>query len=236
MNTITYNVGHKTKHVGEQSQIFIVDDHPMFRQGLKNLISQEEDMVCRGEAGNAEDAKRDIRQGKTDLVIVDISLQGASGLELIKDLLADHPELLILVISMYDESIYVERILRAGAKGYLRKSEAAECIIKAVRQVLAGGTHVSDKWRNRIMQSYLGRDAVEKPFITSKLSDRELEVLQFTGQGIPTRQTAKEMHVSVKTIESHYANIKRKLALNNAHELIKYAVQCRLSENMESWS
>jgi len=214
----------------KKAKIFIVDDHAILRQGLAQLINHEEDMLAVGEAGNAKEALEGIEKEKPDVVLMDISLEGTSGLELTKTILAKQPKMLILIISMYDESIYVERVLRAGAKGYLTKREASNHAISAIRKILKGDVYMSDKWVDQLMQKLVGRGTVTNTSLAPSLSDRELEVLQLTGQGHSTRQIADELYVSVKTIESHYANIKNKLDLKNSHELIQYAVKWCLSE------
>ena len=218
----------KTKD--KKAKIFIVDDHPILRQGLLQLINQEEDMIGVGEAGNAVEALKGIEKEKPDLVLMDISLEGTSGLELTKTLLVKQSKLLILIVSMYDESVYVERVLRAGAKGYLTKREASNHVISAIRKILSGEIYVSDKWRDKLLQHFVDRGTEANNSLTVSLSDRELEVLQLIGQGYPTRQVADELHVSIKTIESHYGNIKTKLNLKNSRELIQYAVKWCLSE------
>lgn len=214
-----------------KTKIFIVDDHPILRQGLALLINHEADLVVAGEAGNAPDATKGIEKEKPDLAIVDISLDGASGLELTKTILAKQPKLLVLIISMYDESVYVERVLRAGAKGYVNKREVSDHIISAIRKVLSGDIYVSEQWKDKLMHRFSSKGTATNVSFTESLSDRELEVLQLTGQGHATRQIAAELHVSVKTVESHFANIKNKLDLKNSHELIQFAVKWCLSEN-----
>jgi DNA-binding NarL/FixJ family response regulator len=214
----------------KKTKIFIVDDHPLLRQGLAQLINQEADMISVGEAGDATAALQGIEKAKPDLVIVDISLKGTSGIELTKNILAKHPKMLVLIISMYDESVYLERSLRAGAKGYLMKREATDHVITAIHRVLRGDIYVSDKWRDKLVNMYGNSSTVAAHPSAEKLSDRELEVLQLTGQGYSTQKIADELHVSVKTVESHYANIKNKLDLKNSHELIQYAVKWCLSE------
>jgi len=213
-----------------KAKVFIVDDHPLLRQGLAQLINQEEDMSSVGEAGDAKMALQGIEKSKPDLAIVDISLKGTSGIELTKDILAKQPKLLVLIISMYDESIYLERALRAGAKGYLMKQEATDHVITAIQTVLRGDIYVSEKWKSRLVNMFGKWGAKVTGPSAERLSDRELEVLQLTGQGYSTRQIADELHISVKTVESHYANVKNKLDLKNSHELIQYAVQWCLSE------
>jgi len=214
----------------KKAKIFIVDDHPVLRQGLAQLINQEKDMSSAGEAGDASEAMRGIEKAKPDLAIVDISLKGTSGIELTKNLLAKQPKLLVLVISMYDESVYLERSLRAGAKGYLMKREATDHVITAIRTVLGGDIYVSDKWRDRLVNMYGKQGSEVSGTPAERLTDRELEVLQLAGQAYSTQDIAKELHVSAKTVESHYANIKTKLDLKNSHELIQYAVKWCLSE------
>lgn len=216
-----------------KSKIFIVDDHPILRQGLGLLINQEEDMVFNGEASDAAEAMQGIEKTKPDLVLMDVSLEGTSGIELTKTLLVKYPNLRVLVISMYDESVYVDRALQAGARGYLMKREVTDHITSAIRKVLAGDIYVSDRWKERLAQQYAVRKhggVTAEDFSSQKLSDRQLEVLQLIGQGYSTQKIADALHISVKTVESHYASIKVKLNLGNSHELIQYAVKWCLSE------
>jgi DNA-binding NarL/FixJ family response regulator len=215
----------------EKTRIFIVDDHPIVRQGLTQLINLEEDMTVVGEAADAADAIGGIAKTKPDLALVDISLKGISGIELTKTILTDHSNMSVLIISMYDESLYVERALKAGAKGYIMKQEATDHVAVAIRKVLAGDIYVSDTWRDKLVHKFIHGNIPRDAASTEILSDRELEVLQLIGQGYSTRRIATELHVSVKTIESHYANIKDKLDLKNSHELIQYAVKWSLTEN-----
>lgn len=214
----------------KKAKIFIVDDHPLLRQGLAMLINLEGDMTTVGEAGDATEALQGLEKVKPDLAIVDISLKGTSGIELTKTIIAKQPKVLVLIISMYDESVYLERTLRAGAKGYLMKREATDHVITAIRTVLRGDIYVSDKWKDKLVNMYGKGSKEEAGSSAERLSDRELEVLQLIGQGYSTQKIALELHVSVKTVESHYANIKNKLDLKNSHELIQYAVQRCLSE------
>lgn len=212
--------------------IFIVDDHPVYRQGLLQLINQEEDMHCVGEAGNVAEALLGIDREKPDMVLIDISMDGVSGLDLTKTILKSHPATRILILSMFDEAIYVERILQIGAKGFLNKKEAGKCVILAIRKIMGGEIYVNSRWQEKLVSRYLSRGKYN-PF-AAKITNRELEILQLVGQGFSTRQIAKELHVSVKTVESHYANIKIKLDLKDARELMQYAVRWRLSEAVES--
>lgn len=219
------------KDGADKTKIFIVDDHPIVRQGLAQLINQEEDMICVGEAGDAIEALKGIAKIKPDLAIVDISLKGASGIELTKNLVDSHPKTLVLILSMYDESLHVERVLKAGAKGYLMKQEATDHVAAAIRKIISGSIYMSDQMRETLMHQFSGGGKALIGATTGKLSNRELEVLQLIGQGYATSRIAKDLFVSVKTIESHYANIKNKLDLKNSHELIQYSVKWCLSEH-----
>jgi len=212
-----------------KAKIFIVDDHPIVREGLAQLINQEEDLIVAGGAANAREAIQGITKIKPDLAIVDISLEGTSGIELTKNILDKYPKIFVLIISMYDESLHLERALRAGAKGYLTKQEATDHVVTAIRKVLSGDIYVSDKWRDKLARKFVS-GGTAKDSSPGMLTDRELEVLQLVGQGYSTQKIAEELHVSGKTIESHYANIKDKLDLKNSHELIQYAVKWCLAE------
>ncbi len=216
------NDGAKTIH-----KILIVDDHPILRQGLAQLIDQQKDLSICGqfeEAGQAFDA---IGQVKPDLALVDISLKGSSGIELLKNIKAKYPKLFVLVLSMHDESLYAERVLRAGASGYIMKQEATEKVLEAIRKVLAGEIYLSEKMSTKFMHQLVGGRGVAGGSFMDRLSDRELEVFGFIGQGRGTREIAEQLHLSVKTIESHRAHIKEKLNLKNATELVHRAIQMR---------
>jgi len=216
---------------GKKVKILVVDDHPIVRQGLAQVINQEDDLVLDSEAGDATEAMECFKKSKPDLAIIDISLKGASGIELTKSLLALSPKFPVLVISMYDESLYVERVLRAGARGYLMKQEATEKVVSALRKILSGEIYVSEKMGDNLLHKFVLGKGPSKNTSVENLSDRELEILQLVGQGHGTRQIAEELHVSVKTVESHYAKIKEKLNLKNANELIQYAVKWYHSES-----
>ena len=201
-----------------------MDDHPMMRQGLAQLIGLERDLAVCGEAENAGSALNAVSTLKPDLVLADISLPGKNGLELIKDFQAIQPGLPVLVISMHDESLYAERVLRAGGRGYIMKQEGGKKLMQAVRQVLEGKVYVSEKISAGILENLSGRPGAEGSPL-EKLTDRELEIFQLIGQGKGTRDIAKTLHISVKTIDVHRANIKAKLKLHSASELIRYAVR-----------
>jgi DNA-binding NarL/FixJ family response regulator len=212
-------------------RIFIVDDHPIMRQGLAQLINHEPDMTVCGEAENAAKALDGIAAAKPDLALVDITLPGKNGLELIKDLLALQPDLAVFVISMHDESLYAERVLRAGARGYIMKQEGGQKLIQAIRQVIGGQMFVSENMSAKILESFSGRRHESSNSGVQRLTDREFEVFQLIGLGKGSRQIAEQLHLSVKTIEVYRANIKEKLKLKTAGELIRHAV--RWSETPE---
>lgn len=215
----------------EKIKILVVDDHPLIREGLSKLINREQDMMVIAEAGTAQEALQKIQEQKPDFIIVDISLTGISGLDLTKNILLLHPDMPILVISLYEESLYLDRVLKAGAKGYLMKQEATEKFVPAIRKILKGEVYVSDKAKEGLVNQLANSSATSSLTSPSEtLSDRELEVLQLIAQAHATRQIAEMLHVSVKTVESHYANIKTKLGLKNSHELIQFAVKWDLMQ------
>ena len=211
-------------------QIFLVDDHPMMREGLSQLISQEKDLAICGEAEDAAAALQQIEKLKPDLVLADVSLRTSNGLDLIKDLKLRAPSVAVLVISMHDESLYAERVLRAGGRGYIMKQEGGSRLMQAIRQVLDGGTYVSEKISARILDWFSGRPSHDASPV-GKLSDRELQVFQLLGEGLSTKQVAAQLHVSPKTVEVHRVNIKQKLGLGTAPELIRAAVRWVESQN-----
>jgi DNA-binding NarL/FixJ family response regulator len=209
-------------------KVFLVDDHPIVRQGLALFIEREPDLMVCGEAEDATSALQAIQESTPDFVILDISLDGRDGLELLKTLRVRHPNLPVLVLSMHEESMYAERSLRAGANGYIMKQEAADKVITAIRQILGGDVYLSDRLTKRMLQQFVnGSISPRDPLV--KLSDRELEVFRLIGAGHGTRQIADELHVSAKTVESYQAHIKEKLALRNARELVQHAVEWSLN-------
>ena len=211
-------------------KILLVDDHPLMRKGLALTINAEPDLDVVAQVESAEEALDAFEKTMPDLVVVDISLPGMSGLELIKHLLALKPDVIVLVVSRHDEALYAERAIRAGARGYVMKLEAGEVIVKAVRRVLNGGVYVSEEINERLLVGMAtGRSTMtESPL--EVLSDRELEVFELTGRGLGTRDIAERLHLSVKTVESYRARIKNKLNLNTATELMQHAVQWVESE------
>jgi DNA-binding NarL/FixJ family response regulator len=218
------------KKPSAQKKILVVDDHPMMRQGLAQLISNEPDLKMCGEAENASEAMRQINTLKPDLVLVDITLPDKSGLELIKDIQAMHPGLAVLVISMHDETLYAERVLRAGGRGYVMKQEGGKKLMQAIRQVLSGQIFVSEKMSAKILEIFSGRRNETSSSPVENLTDREFEVFQLIGKGLGTKEIAEHLHVSAKTVEVHRMNIKAKLKLQTAAELIRYAVRWIESE------
>lgn len=214
-----------TKKPKPKTKILIVDDHPMMRQGLVQLINNEPDLEASAEAETAEQALSIIGQSAPDLVLADISLTGKNGLELIKDVQVLQPALPVLVISMHDESLYAERVLRAGGRGYIMKQEGGKQIMHAIRHVLGGQIYVSPKMSGKILEIFSGRRAQSAGSPVEQLTDREFEVFQLIGQGKGTRQIAEQLHLSVKTVEVHRQHIKEKLKLTDAPSLARYAVQ-----------
>ncbi len=206
-------------------RLYLVEDHPVTREGLSRLINYQTDLEVCGQAGIAGTASREIAALKPDLVILDISLAGTSGIELIKVLISHDSVLRILVLSTHDESLYAQRALRAGARGYVMKHQPTEHVMTAIRQVLNGGVYLSEQMRNRLLYQMVG--AAPSPLVsgTEQLSDRELEVFELIGEGYSTRRIGASLHLSVSTVETHRAHIKRKLRLENATELMLRAVE-----------
>ena len=208
-----------------KNRILIVDDHPIVRQGIAQLINREADMHICCEADSAEQALEKANSCRHDIAIVDISLSGISGIELIQMLRQHGHEMPILVMSMHDESLYAERALRAGARGYIMKQEATEKILTALRQILQGEIYVSDKLRSRMLQRLFDNQPETSTSPISGLSNRELEILRMIGKGFGTGEIARELKRSAKTVEAHRANLKGKLKLKTGGELVRFAVQ-----------
>lgn len=212
-----------------KSRVFVVDDHPIVREGLTLLINRESDLVVCGEAEEAHSALDAVVRTRADVVIVDISLSGPDGLDLIKTIRTTAPTLPILVLSMHDEMIYAERALRAGASGYIMKQEGTARVLIALRRILRREVYLSDRAASRMVQQYVrGSAAADRP-VEAELSDRELEVYRLIGEGHSTRKIAEELRLSVKTVETYQANIKEKLSLRTARELIQHAIEWNLT-------
>jgi DNA-binding NarL/FixJ family response regulator len=213
-----------------KQKILLVDDHPITRQGVAALINQEENLAVCGEADSAAKAMDLIPLLKPDMAVVDISLKSTSGIELVKNLKVQFPRLPILMMSMHDESLYAERALRAGAKGYIMKQEASERILTAIHRVLSGELYLSDKIKEKMLHNLVDKKKDGSGFSIDALSDRELEVFQLIGNGFSTRQIAGRLHLSVKTIDSYREHLKVKLHLNSGSELVQHAIQWVKSE------
>ena len=208
-----------------KNKIFLVDDHPLVREWLANLIHQQPDLLVCGEAETAPDALQAIGMKKPDVAIVDISLKKSSGIELIKQLVESHPQVLVLVLSMHEEAHYAERALRAGARGYIMKRETSAKVIEAIRRVLAGKTYVSETVAENMTTRLVKGKATVSGSPVELLSDRELEVFEMLGQGLGTRQIAETLRVSIKTLQAYCARVKDKLHVGNATELLREAIR-----------
>jgi DNA-binding NarL/FixJ family response regulator len=213
-----------------RARVLIVDDHAVLRAGLRELINHEGDLETCGEAADVAGALSQIEEVRPDLVVVDLSLHEGHGMELIKQVRARFPAVSMLVLTMHDERLYAERALRAGARGYIHKEEPAENVIHAIRRVLAGGVYLSGRSADRVLANLVGPGATGKaggeaagPAVNT-LSDREMQVLELLGQGRTTRDIARQLRLSPKTVEAHREHLKKKLGLESATELLRYAV------------
>ena len=225
----------KSTHVAAQAErkikaeakakVLVVDDHPVVRQGMAQLISHEPDLTVCGEAGSVPEALKAIAACHPDVAVVDLSLKGASGLELLKDIKVRYPRLPVLVLSMADENVFAERALRAGARGYMMKEEAAEKVLEAIRCVMAGRIYLSDAMASRLLHQFVDGKSKAGASPVDGLSDRELEVFQLIGRGLGTGEIARQLHLSPKTIETYRAHIKNKMNLESATELLQHAIQ-----------
>ncbi|HTZ47871.1 MAG TPA: response regulator transcription factor [Verrucomicrobiae bacterium] len=209
----------------KKCRVLLVDDHPIVRQGLGLLIDREPDLSVCGEADSAHSAFRAITTLRPDIVVLDISLSGPDGLEVLKEIRLKTSSLPVLILSMHDESIYAERAMRAGANGYIMKQEATEKVLVAIRRILQGEMYLSDRLTSTMLQQFVRGTTTPKKSPLVNLTDRELEVFRLIGEGHGTRQIAEELHLSIKTIESYQAHIKEKLALRNARELLQHAIE-----------
>jgi DNA-binding NarL/FixJ family response regulator len=211
-------------------KVLLVDDHPIVREGMALLINREPDLAVCADAVESNAALEAIDSLKPDLAIVDISLPGRDGLELLKMIRAKDPQMPVLILSMHGETTYAERALRAGANGYIMKQEATEKVLVAIRRILNREIYVSDQIANRLLRNLAGAHDNDERSPLDGLSDRELEVFRRMGEGQSTRQIAEELHLSVKTIETHQARLKEKLSLRTSRELVQYAIECVLAE------
>ena len=220
----------KMTEVSKKARVFLVDDHPIVRRGLGSLIALEPDLVVCGEADGRPAALEQIQKLQPDLVMVDLALKNSSGLELVKDLRTQCPKVKVLVFTMHDEPIYAERVLKAGAHGYFTKEEGAEKAVGAIRQVLQGRAYLTGRLAERMLETMTGFAKSKNAGTVESLSDRELEVLELIGRGLGSAEIAHRLKLSVKTIESHRENIKTKLGLRRATELVQYAFNWVQSE------
>jgi DNA-binding NarL/FixJ family response regulator len=208
-----------------KKRVFLVEDHPVFRAGLRHLINGEPDLAVEDEADSAAQAVSRLRERQVDAAVVDISLHGTDGIELVKNVRAEHRELPMLVLSMHDESVYAMRAIRAGANGYLMKRESPETILAGLRTILSGDIAVSPIFKDQLIYRVLRGGTVAEPNPIDNLTDRELEVLGLVGQGLGSRQIAEKLHLSTKTVESHRLHVKEKLNLQSASEMVRFAVE-----------
>jgi len=209
----------------DATRVLVVDDHPLLRRGVSQLIDQERDLQVVGEAEDAHKAITAIESTRPDVALIDISLNGTCGIELLKNIKARFPKVKMLVLSMHDESVYAHRALRAGASGYIMKQEGSEKVLVALRKVLRGEVYLSENMGNRVLHTLVGGRAPAGTSPVEELSDRELEIFSLIGQGHGTRPIAEKLHLSIKTVESHRAHIKEKLNLQTATELVHHAIQ-----------
>lgn len=216
----------REKGADEARRVLIVDDHPIVRNGLRQLIEHENDLSVCGGAGSAREAMTVIEDLKPDLVLMDITIEGTNGIEVTKDIREKHPELPILVLSMHDENLYAERALRAGARGYVMKQESPETVLTAIRKVLSGGIHVSDTVATRLLGDYVKDNSVEHAQDgLDMLSDRELEIFELIGRGLTTREIADRLNLSIKTVETHRSHIRQKLRAETTASVTHRAVR-----------
>jgi DNA-binding NarL/FixJ family response regulator len=208
-----------------RTRVLLVDDHPVMRQGMAAIINEEPDLVVCGEADGVRTAIAAAAQTHPDVALVDLSVADGDGLELIRDLRNRFPEVRSLVLSMYDETVYAERALRAGARGYIMKAEAATSVMDGIRTVLRGEIYLSERMSARLGGSRTRRPADVSPAGLESLSDRELQVLRCVGRGMSTREVAEELFISVKTVETHREHLKQKLGLVSSGELLRYAIE-----------
>jgi len=213
-----------------KNRVLIIDDHVMVREGVAEIIQHAEDLSVCGTASTANEGLGLLNKLKPDLILVDITMPGKNGVEFIKDARAMQPELRILVMSMHDESLYADRVLRAGGRGYIRKQEGGDKLIEAMRRVLRGDIAVSEKMTGKLLEKFSGRTRIESPL--ENLSDRELEVFQLIGQGKTMSEIGNELHLSPKTIEAHRSHIREKLRIASAAELVSYAARWNQSQGV----
>lgn len=214
-----------------KQHIFLLDDHAVVRQGLKWIIERESDLDVCGEAGEASEALEKIKKLKPDLAVIDIALPGMSGLDLTKELRALYPEMRIIILSMFKETLYAERALRCGANGYIMKTDGGENLVAAIRRVLGGQTYISEQFNEHLLQK-LGSSGLKPAFSMDLLTNRELEVLRLIGQGFASKEIAANLDISMKTVEAHREHIRAKLNMHTNSQLVQHAIHWVHSENV----
>ncbi len=212
------------RHAGKRARILLVDDHPMVRERLGELINLEPDLVVCGQAEDCRQAVAAVAAHKPDLAIIDLALKNSDGLELIKDIRLRWPNVKMLVVSMHDESLYAERVIRAGARGYVTKQEATRSILLAIRRVLSGSIYLNEKACARIISRLVDRPDPVAATPAEVLADRELQVFEMTGRGLSTNEIAARLHIAVKTVETYRGRIREKLNLKDSSELRQHAI------------
>jgi len=214
-----------SKTVARKSRVFIVDDHPLVREGLTNLINGQDDLIVCGEAKDSAQAINGLGKARPNVALIDISLENESGLELVKQLKTQFPQVALIILSMHDEALYAERALRAGAQGYVMKHETSKSVLASIRQVLGGGVYVSERIVKRMA---LKLTSSRKPIISSpveRLSDRELEIFRLLGQGRTTSEIAADLNLSLKTVQAYYARAKEKFGVTSLTDLLRAAIR-----------
>ncbi|HEY9155302.1 MAG TPA: response regulator transcription factor [Opitutaceae bacterium] len=209
----------------QKKKVLLVDDHPFMRAGLAQLIDKQPDLIVGGEAGDAKEAIQKVAQGKFDLVLSDITMPGRSGMEFIRDLHTLQPDLPILVVSMHDEMVYAERVLQAGARGYIMKGAGGENLLIAIRQILVGDIYTSPKVSAKIVRNFSSRKPRGSTSPIESLTNREFEIFELMGQGLSTRDIAERLGLSSKTVDVHRGNLKEKLQAKDAVDLVRQAVR-----------
>jgi DNA-binding NarL/FixJ family response regulator len=218
------------RSAGDRRRVLIVDDHPIVRHGLKTMIDAESDLMVCGEAQSDREARAALREVDPDVMIVDVSLAQGDGMDLVREVHAQRPDLPMLVLSMHDETIYAERLLAAGARGYIMKEAAYDQLLVALRKVLGGGVYLSEAMASRVGSNGEG---ASPPNPVGRLSNRELQVLSLIGRGLSSRQAAESLNVSVKTVESHRQSLKRKLNLATNAQLLQYSLKWYASRSRD---
>ncbi|HEU5235834.1 MAG TPA: response regulator transcription factor [Pyrinomonadaceae bacterium] len=216
-----------------KSRIFLIDDHPLVREGLANLINGQHDLVVCGEAEDSAGAITGIAKTRPDVALVDISLKNESGLELVKNLESQFPLVALIVLSMHDEALYAERALRAGARGYVMKRESTKSVLASIRRVLEGGVYVSERVVNSMARRFASSSKGTESSPVERLSDRELEIFRLLGQGRTTAQIAEDLHLSLKTVQAYCARAKEKFGVSSLGELLRAAIRWEDATNVK---